>query len=98
MDGRVGDAANHTEYEYYYDYLDPVSFDESELKANKYSIVIAVWIGLAAFSVFLFLILLYMSRTDSPEANFTARRNQLLHLNGNPEATEENPHHCPCPS
>lgn len=69
MDGRTGDAANGTLYEFYYDYLDPVSFDESELKANKYSIVIAVWIGLAAFSVFLFLILLYMSRTDIPRAS-----------------------------
>ncbi|XP_056415471.1 melanocortin-2 receptor accessory protein [Hyla sarda] len=68
MDGRTGSTANDTLYEFYYDYLDPVSFDESELKANKYSIVIAVWIGLAAFSVFLFLILLYMSRTDSPGA------------------------------
>uniref|UniRef100_A0A452ITK6 Melanocortin 2 receptor accessory protein n=1 Tax=Gopherus agassizii TaxID=38772 RepID=A0A452ITK6_9SAUR len=52
-------------YEYYWDYLDPVPVDERKLKANKYSIVIAFWVGLAAFVVFLFLILLYMSRSGS---------------------------------
>uniref|UniRef100_A0A6I8R9E4 Melanocortin 2 receptor accessory protein n=1 Tax=Xenopus tropicalis TaxID=8364 RepID=A0A6I8R9E4_XENTR len=50
-------------YEDYYDYEDFASFDESEPRANKYSIVIALWVGLAMFVVFLFLILLYMSRT-----------------------------------
>ncbi|XP_071989634.1 melanocortin-2 receptor accessory protein [Engystomops pustulosus] len=85
------DPENTTLYEFYYDYLDPVSFDENELKANKYSIVIAVWIGLAAFSVFLFLILLYMSRTDSPAANVTARRTGLARLNRTEEDNGENP-------
>ncbi|KAM4047237.1 melanocortin-2 receptor accessory protein [Anomaloglossus baeobatrachus] len=98
MDGWGGDAANGTFYEYFYDYLDPISFDESELKANKYSIVIAVWIGLVAFSVFLFLILLNMSRTDSPGANVTGRRNHLSRLNGNPGAIDENPDHRPHPN
>ncbi|XP_040279126.1 melanocortin-2 receptor accessory protein [Bufo bufo] len=94
MDGGMVDVANGTLYEFYYDYLDPVSFDENELKANKYSIVIAVWIGLAAFSVFLFLILLYMSRTDSPGANFTARRNHLARVQETREASGENPEYC----
>ncbi|CAH2219288.1 melanocortin-2 receptor accessory [Pelobates cultripes] len=58
--------ANVTDgFEYYYDYVDFVSFDESKLKANKYSIVIAFWVGLALFVVFLFLTLLYISRTFS---------------------------------
>ncbi|KAM3934666.1 melanocortin-2 receptor accessory protein [Leptodactylus fuscus] len=98
MDGRTGDEANATLYEFYYDYVDPVSFDESELKANKYSIVIAVWVGLIAFSVFLFLILLYMSRTDSPGASFTARRNHLARVTGTQEATRENPEYRQCPN
>ncbi|XP_066455168.1 melanocortin-2 receptor accessory protein [Eleutherodactylus coqui] len=86
MDGRTEDAANDTLYEFYYDYLDPVAFDESELKANKYSIVIAVWIGLAAFSLFLFLILLYMSRTEYPGAKRT------------PEAAADDAEYRHCPS
>uniref|UniRef100_A0A452ITL1 Melanocortin 2 receptor accessory protein n=1 Tax=Gopherus agassizii TaxID=38772 RepID=A0A452ITL1_9SAUR len=57
-------------YEYYWDYLDPVPVDERKLKANKYSIVIAFWVGLAAFVVFLFLILLYMSRSGSTPVNY----------------------------
>ncbi|XP_075450008.1 melanocortin-2 receptor accessory protein [Ascaphus truei] len=62
-------------FEYYYDYEDFVSFDGSELKANKYSIVICFWVSLAVFVVFMFLILLYMSRTDSARAKYTARTN-----------------------
>uniref|UniRef100_A0A667XUB2 Melanocortin 2 receptor accessory protein n=1 Tax=Myripristis murdjan TaxID=586833 RepID=A0A667XUB2_9TELE len=50
------------DYEYYYDYLDPVIVDESKLKYNKYSIVIIFWIVLAAFVGFLFFILTQMSR------------------------------------
>ncbi|KAK2846726.1 hypothetical protein Q5P01_009725 [Channa striata] len=43
------------EWEYYYDYLDPVIVDESKLKYNKYSVVIMFWVTLAAFVGFLFL-------------------------------------------
>uniref|UniRef100_A0A3Q3LTV4 Melanocortin 2 receptor accessory protein n=1 Tax=Mastacembelus armatus TaxID=205130 RepID=A0A3Q3LTV4_9TELE len=49
------------EWEYYYDYLDPLIVDESKLKYNKYSIVIILWIILAAFVGFLFLTLYLMS-------------------------------------
>ncbi|XP_013868183.1 melanocortin-2 receptor accessory protein [Austrofundulus limnaeus] len=49
------------EWEYYYDYLDPVIVDESKLTYNKYSIVIILWISLAAFVGFLFLSLNLMS-------------------------------------
>lgn len=72
------------EWEYYYDYLDPVIVDESKLKYNKCkflnitflnsalnvskilssfsdSIVIVLWISLAAFVGFLFLSLNLMS-------------------------------------
>ncbi|XP_020851541.1 melanocortin-2 receptor accessory protein isoform X2 [Phascolarctos cinereus] len=52
-------------YEYYMDYLDLPQVDERKLKANKYSIVIAFWVSLAAFVVLLFLILLYMSWSGS---------------------------------
>uniref|UniRef100_A0A3B4UE59 Melanocortin 2 receptor accessory protein n=1 Tax=Seriola dumerili TaxID=41447 RepID=A0A3B4UE59_SERDU len=50
------------EWEYYYDYLDPVIVDESKLKHNKYSIVIIFWIVLAAFVGSLFITLNLMSR------------------------------------
>ncbi|XP_043975290.1 melanocortin-2 receptor accessory protein-like [Gambusia affinis] len=49
------------EWEYYLDYLDPVFVDESQLKYHKYSIVIILWVSLAAFVGFLFLILNLMS-------------------------------------
>uniref|UniRef100_A0A8C1PY36 Melanocortin 2 receptor accessory protein n=1 Tax=Cyprinus carpio TaxID=7962 RepID=A0A8C1PY36_CYPCA len=45
------------DYEYYYDYIDPVSVNASTLKYNRYSIVIIFWIILAAFIGFFFLIL-----------------------------------------
>ncbi|XP_040194804.1 melanocortin-2 receptor accessory protein [Rana temporaria] len=76
-------------YEYYFDYVDPVSFDESQLKANKYSIVIAVWVGLAAFSLFLFLCLLYISRTDLPRSKYTSRKKNLQSTNEHLEDAEE---------
>uniref|UniRef100_A0A665V0Z7 Melanocortin 2 receptor accessory protein n=1 Tax=Echeneis naucrates TaxID=173247 RepID=A0A665V0Z7_ECHNA len=53
------------EWEYYYDYLDPVIVDESKLKYNKYSIVIIFWIVLVAFVGFLFLTLNLMSSSGS---------------------------------
>ncbi|MFT7818488.1 melanocortin-2 receptor accessory protein, partial [Arapaima gigas] len=49
-------------YEYFYDYLEPVIVDETKLKFNKHSIVIIFWIGMAAFVIFLFLILMRLSR------------------------------------
>uniref|UniRef100_A0A673W847 Melanocortin 2 receptor accessory protein n=1 Tax=Salmo trutta TaxID=8032 RepID=A0A673W847_SALTR len=53
------------EWEYYYDYLDPIPVDERKLKYNKYLIVIIFWISLAAFVGFLFVILTFMSRSVS---------------------------------
>ncbi|XP_048201851.1 melanocortin-2 receptor accessory protein [Perognathus longimembris pacificus] len=61
MANRTNASVPYYIYEYYLDYLDPIPVDEKKLKANKYSIVIAFWVSLAAFVVFLFLILLYMS-------------------------------------
>ncbi|XP_070685443.1 melanocortin-2 receptor accessory protein [Pempheris klunzingeri] len=49
------------EWEYYYDYLDPVIVEASKLEYNKYSIVIIFWIIMAAFVGFLFLSLKLMS-------------------------------------
>uniref|UniRef100_A0A3B3WRJ9 Uncharacterized protein n=1 Tax=Poecilia mexicana TaxID=48701 RepID=A0A3B3WRJ9_9TELE len=56
------------EWEYYLDYLDPVFVDESQLKYHKYSIVIILWVSLAAFVGFLFLILNLMSLSMAPMA------------------------------
>nr|XP_029508225.1 melanocortin-2 receptor accessory protein [Oncorhynchus nerka] len=58
------------EWEYYYDYLDPIPVDERKLKYNKYLIVIVFWISLAVFVGSLFVILTYMSRSVSlPKAH-----------------------------
>ncbi|KAM4888752.1 melanocortin-2 receptor accessory protein [Thomomys bottae] len=61
MANRTNASVPYYTYEYYLDYLDLLPVDEKKLKANKYSIVIAFWVSLAAFVVLLFLILLYMS-------------------------------------
>uniref|UniRef100_A0A8D0ED22 Melanocortin-2 receptor accessory protein n=1 Tax=Salvator merianae TaxID=96440 RepID=A0A8D0ED22_SALMN len=53
-------------YEYYFDYLDLLPVDATKLKAYRYSIVIAFWIGLASFVAFLFFILFYISRSGPP--------------------------------
>uniref|UniRef100_A0A671MK47 Melanocortin 2 receptor accessory protein n=1 Tax=Sinocyclocheilus anshuiensis TaxID=1608454 RepID=A0A671MK47_9TELE len=45
------------DYEYYFDYIDPVFVNASTLKYNRYSIVIIFWIILAAFIGFFFLYL-----------------------------------------
>ncbi|TKS80798.1 Melanocortin-2 receptor accessory protein 2A [Collichthys lucidus] len=63
------------EWEYYYDYLDPVIVDESQLKYNKYSIVIIFWILLAAFVGFLFLCLNLMSRSENLPRNLKSKGN-----------------------
>ncbi|KAM4699020.1 melanocortin-2 receptor accessory protein [Discoglossus pictus] len=57
--------------EYYDAYQDSLIFDYSELSVNKYSIVIVFWVGIAVFVVILFLVLWYMSRTDSPHTKST---------------------------
>lgn len=61
-------------YEYYLDYLDLIPVDEKKLKVNKHSIVIAFWVGLVAFVLFLFIILLYMSWPGSPQARDHSQR------------------------
>uniref|UniRef100_A0A8C0EGN9 Melanocortin 2 receptor accessory protein n=1 Tax=Bubo bubo TaxID=30461 RepID=A0A8C0EGN9_BUBBB len=69
MANRTNSSEYFWSYEYYWDYIDPIPVDGSKLKVNKYSIVIAFWVGLAAFVTFLFLILLYMSRSGSTPVN-----------------------------
>uniref|UniRef100_A0A3P8W377 Melanocortin 2 receptor accessory protein n=1 Tax=Cynoglossus semilaevis TaxID=244447 RepID=A0A3P8W377_CYNSE len=66
------------EWEYYYDYIDPVIVDESKLKYNKYSIVILFWIFLAAFVGFLFLFLNLMSRSSNPLSSTHFLKKRLL--------------------
>uniref|UniRef100_A0A3Q2FPH9 Melanocortin 2 receptor accessory protein n=1 Tax=Cyprinodon variegatus TaxID=28743 RepID=A0A3Q2FPH9_CYPVA len=75
------------EWEYYFDYLDPVFVDESQLKYHKYSIVIILWISLAAFVGFLFLILNLMSlglklpkKKNSPTNHHLSKMLQNINL------------------
>ncbi|XP_027536710.1 melanocortin-2 receptor accessory protein isoform X1 [Neopelma chrysocephalum] len=69
MANRTNSSEYFWSYEYYWDYIDPIPVDGSKLKVNKYSIVIAFWVGLAAFVTLLFLILLCMSRSGSTPVN-----------------------------
>ncbi|XP_057553872.1 melanocortin-2 receptor accessory protein [Hippopotamus amphibius kiboko] len=73
MANRTNATTPYYSYEYYLDYLDLIPVDEKKLKANKHSIVIAFWVSLAAFVVFLFLILLYMSWSGSPQTRNNAQ-------------------------
>ncbi|XP_076832064.1 melanocortin-2 receptor accessory protein [Brachyhypopomus gauderio] len=52
-------------YEYYYDYVDPVTVDASKLRYNRYSIVIIFWITMIAFIGLFALILSSISRTGN---------------------------------
>ncbi|XP_023046172.2 melanocortin-2 receptor accessory protein isoform X1 [Piliocolobus tephrosceles] len=69
-------SAPYYSYEYYLDYLDLILVDEKKLKAHKHSIVIAFWVTLAAFVVLLFLILLYMSWSGSPQMKNSPKHHQ----------------------
>ncbi|EQB78513.1 melanocortin-2 receptor accessory protein [Camelus ferus] len=70
MANRTNASAAYYSYEYYMDYLDLIPVDEKKLKANKHSIVIAFWVSLAAFVLFLFLILLYMSWSGPSQTSY----------------------------
>ncbi|XP_067848468.1 melanocortin-2 receptor accessory protein 2-like [Heptranchias perlo] len=74
---------NGQTYEYEYEYYElDVSFDG--LKANKYSIVIAFWVGLAVFMIFLFIILMLMSRSGSTPAQIdSSQRKSAKKFNKN---------------
>ncbi|XP_021124081.1 melanocortin-2 receptor accessory protein isoform X1 [Anas platyrhynchos] len=74
MANRTNSSEYFWSYEYYWDYIDPIPVDGRKLKVNKYSIVIAFWVGLAAFVMFLFLILLYMSRSGSSPVKTSCER------------------------
>ncbi|CAG6000151.1 unnamed protein product [Menidia menidia] len=70
------------EWEYYYDYIEPMVVDETKLKYNKYSIVIILWISLAAFVGLLFLSLNLLSFRGT----FSCRR-QKPKIKRNPSAS-----------
>ncbi|XP_006216093.2 LOW QUALITY PROTEIN: melanocortin-2 receptor accessory protein [Vicugna pacos] len=74
MANRTNASAAYYSYEYYMDYLDLIPVDEKKLKANKHSIVIAFWVSLAAFVLFLFLILLYMSWSGPSQTRNSTQR------------------------
>ncbi|XP_005151843.1 melanocortin-2 receptor accessory protein [Melopsittacus undulatus] len=80
MANRTNSSEYFWSYEYYWDYIDPIPVDGSKLKVNKYSIVIAFWVGLAAFVTFLFLILLCMSRSGSTPLKSIATVASFLEL------------------
>ncbi|KAM9087888.1 melanocortin-2 receptor accessory protein isoform 1-T2 [Megaptera novaeangliae] len=73
MANRTNASTAYYSYEYYLDYLDLIPVDENKLKANKHSIVIAFWVSLAAFVVFLLLLLLSMSWSASPQTRNNAQ-------------------------
>uniref|UniRef100_A0A8C6ZHD7 Melanocortin-2 receptor accessory protein n=1 Tax=Nothoprocta perdicaria TaxID=30464 RepID=A0A8C6ZHD7_NOTPE len=77
MANRTNASEYFWSYEYYWDYIDPIPVDGRKLKVNKYTIVIAFWVGLAAFVMFLFLILLYMSRSGSTPIKVINKWNDL---------------------
>ncbi|XP_003202975.1 melanocortin-2 receptor accessory protein [Centrocercus urophasianus] len=85
MANRTNSSEYFWSYEYYWDYIDPIPVDGRKLKVNKYSIVIAFWVGLAAFVMFLFLILLYMSRSGSNPVKQVVVRNRVEESSSNSE-------------
>ncbi|CAH6792537.1 melanocortin-2 receptor accessory protein [Phodopus roborovskii] len=76
MANRTNASVPYTSYEYYLDYLDLIPVDEKKLKAHKHSIVIAFWVSLVTFVVLLFLILLYMSWSGSPQMRHSTQPHQ----------------------
>ncbi|XP_057241968.1 melanocortin-2 receptor accessory protein [Malurus melanocephalus] len=85
MANRTNSSEYFWSYEYYWDYIDPIPVDGSKLKVNKYSIVIAFWVGLAAFVTFLFLVLLCMSCSGSTSAKQVAVGSQVEESSSNGE-------------
>uniref|UniRef100_A0A8C2AYB8 Melanocortin 2 receptor accessory protein 2b n=1 Tax=Cyprinus carpio TaxID=7962 RepID=A0A8C2AYB8_CYPCA len=56
-----------SDYEWHYEYYDEqetVSFEG--LRANRYSIVIGFWVGLAVFVIFMFFVLTLLTKTGAP--------------------------------
>ncbi|CAG03652.1 unnamed protein product, partial [Tetraodon nigroviridis] len=60
-------SAHRRDYIWQYEYYDdeePVSFEG--LRANRYSIVICFWVGLAVFVFFTFFVLMLLTKTRGP--------------------------------
>ncbi|XP_026175260.1 melanocortin-2 receptor accessory protein 2A-like [Mastacembelus armatus] len=60
-------SARRSDYVWQYEYYDdeePVSFEG--LKAHRYSIVIGFWVGLAVFVIFMFFVLMLLTKTGAP--------------------------------
>ncbi|XP_052431688.1 melanocortin-2 receptor accessory protein 2B-like [Carassius gibelio] len=56
-----------SDYEWHYEYYDEektMSFEG--LRANRYSIVIGFWVGLAVFVIFMFFVLTLLTKTVAP--------------------------------
>ncbi|XP_025900733.1 melanocortin-2 receptor accessory protein [Nothoprocta perdicaria] len=95
MANRTNASEYFWSYEYYWDYIDPIPVDGRKLKVNKYTIVIAFWVGLAAFVMFLFLILLYMSRSGSTPIKQVFARRQAEESSSNGEQPHCDDHSSP---
>lgn len=66
MTAHTNQSRSGGDYEWRYEYYDdeePVSFES--LKANKYSIVIGFWVGLAVFVIFMFFVLTLLTKTGA---------------------------------
>ncbi|XP_065129510.1 melanocortin-2 receptor accessory protein 2B [Paramisgurnus dabryanus] len=66
MTAHTNQSRSGGDYEWRYEYYDdeePVSFES--LKANRYSIVIGFWVGLAVFVIFMFFVLTLLTKTGA---------------------------------
>uniref|UniRef100_A0A8C4H9U2 Melanocortin-2 receptor accessory protein 2A n=1 Tax=Dicentrarchus labrax TaxID=13489 RepID=A0A8C4H9U2_DICLA len=74
-DGPNGTGASAApDYEWRYEYYDdeePVSFEG--LRAHRYSIVISFWVGLAVFVIFMFFLLVLLTKTGAPHPDGTGQ-------------------------
>ncbi|KAA0720858.1 Melanocortin-2 receptor accessory protein 2B [Triplophysa tibetana] len=67
MTAHVNQSHSTGDYEWRYEYYDDEEsvFFEG-LKANRYSVVIGFWVGLAVFVIFMFFVLTLLTKTGAP--------------------------------
>uniref|UniRef100_A0A8C6U689 Melanocortin-2 receptor accessory protein 2 n=1 Tax=Neogobius melanostomus TaxID=47308 RepID=A0A8C6U689_9GOBI len=76
-------SAHRGDYVWQYEYYDdeePVSFEG--LKAHRYSIVIGFWVGLAVFVIFMFFVLMLLTKTGAPHQDNPDSENAPRPANG----------------
>ncbi|XP_007949374.1 melanocortin-2 receptor accessory protein 2 [Orycteropus afer afer] len=74
-------SASNSDYTWEYEYYEigPVSFEG--LKANKYSIVIGFWVGLAVFVIFMFFVLTLLTKTGAPHQDNAESSEKRFRMN-----------------